>query len=694
MRPYLAIIKDSFREAMVSKVLWVILALITLFLGLLAPIGVYEQMSTVYKNDDIVNPTGILVSLGEVTAESPPSPSKRMWELFPDDATRNQIKQLARQAGTPQAPRFLMVITVQALLNDMVGKQNLYNAEYWKDTPINDEAQQLLKLDAAKLDKKQARRLNRLLIDAAFAAQLKSGYTSEVTFAYGWWDLEWPVSGSQESWLTWAISNFVDYFLGVVGVLLAILVTATMIPRAFEAGAIDLLLSKPVSRSGVFLSKFLGGCAFVAVMTTYFILGLWLLLGLRYGFWHGRLLLCIPLMLFLFAIYYSVSALAGLLWQNGIIAVVITMAFWGVCFSLWFIKDGLEAWVMQPRAITDIVPTTGQLLAKTSGEEIVEWSAEGKWTAPSPGSVDMKLPVGMRAPMPGGTVALFDAGEDTAIMVLPRGVARYDLKKLLLGGSIDFSAISIIGPPLTLNTPFAAAMSADRKLALFDGKRLYAMVYKDDKYEIAATRELDNSQRCVMAYGGGKVLLAFADGSRHFFNDTDLAPAETYPSDGRTPRIAYAAEDGKNFAVVFQDQSVWLYDASTRQDRSGSLSGQGAISALTFSGDSLYVADAFTRVTEYKLQDLSVVRRLQPTLSRFEWIYWYPIRIPYMLFPKPGELGDMVRYLMTGEKTVGATDDPEAAREKLNIWQPFWSNLAFVSVMLFLGCWYVSRRDF
>jgi hypothetical protein len=32
--------------------------------------------------------------------------------------------------------------------------------------------------------------------------------------------------------------------------------------------------------------------------------------------------------------------------------------------------------------------------------------------------------------------------------------------------------------------------------------------------------------------------------------------------------------------------------------------------------------------------------------------------------------------------------------EKLDIYTPIWSNLLFLSVMLAIGCWHVSRRDF
>ena len=46
MRPYLAIIKDSFREALASRVLWILLSIITLKLVLLAPLTVRVNLTT------------------------------------------------------------------------------------------------------------------------------------------------------------------------------------------------------------------------------------------------------------------------------------------------------------------------------------------------------------------------------------------------------------------------------------------------------------------------------------------------------------------------------------------------------------------------------------------------------------------------------------------------------------------------
>ena len=115
------------------------------------------------------------------------------------------------------------------------------------------------------------------------------------------------------------------------------------------------------------------------------------------------------------------------------------------------------------------------------------------------------------------------------------------------------------------------------------------------------------------------------------------------------------------------------------------------------------VAHHFTEITRYRLDSLAVVETYNPGLEWFGRVYWYGVRIIYNLFPKPGELDDSVAYLITGSKsgkprlaTFPPSDDLHSRKShrKLNIWPPLWSNLAFMVLMLGLGCWYAQRKDF
>ena len=63
MRPYLAIIKDSFREATASRVLWVLLGVITIILLLIAPLGVRAKLTTGFSGGDIRDPQQFVAKL-------------------------------------------------------------------------------------------------------------------------------------------------------------------------------------------------------------------------------------------------------------------------------------------------------------------------------------------------------------------------------------------------------------------------------------------------------------------------------------------------------------------------------------------------------------------------------------------------------------------------------------------------------
>ena len=53
MKPYLAVIKDSFREAWSSRVLWILLVLITLVLLAIIPFGWTRQLTIGLQQDDL-----------------------------------------------------------------------------------------------------------------------------------------------------------------------------------------------------------------------------------------------------------------------------------------------------------------------------------------------------------------------------------------------------------------------------------------------------------------------------------------------------------------------------------------------------------------------------------------------------------------------------------------------------------------
>ena len=80
-----------------------------------------------------------------------------------------------------------------------------------------------------------------------------------------------------------------------------------------------------------------------------------------------------------------------------------------------------------------------------------------------------------------------------------------------------------------------------------------------------------------------------------------------------------------------------------------------------------------------------------------ERVYYYAIVPIYTVFPKPGELSNVVSYLLTEQETVAANPNSENLSEhriKINVYGPVLSSLGFLVVVLTLTCLYVRRTDF
>ena len=284
-------------------------------------------------------------------------------------------------------------------------------------------------------------------------------------------------------------------------------------------------------------------------------------------------------------------------------------------------------------------------------------------------------------------------GEPTAN---EKPVKLFGLQLPLAGGSRFVPA----SRELRLGTPLSAAIDRTTdNLAIFDTQTLRVLAPDaKGRYVERASREIEGNLSGVVAIAGGSVLLGRSNGEIALFDASDLKPRADYkPQANTAPRFADASPDGSLFAVLFHNRRVWLFDARGGQPVSMSIAGQGDVSAVAFSGGTrLLVADRFKRVTEYELPSGKVVARHRPTLSVSETVYLFVIKPIYTVFPKPGEMDNVVNYLLTGSEsvTVGASNDLQTNRPRLDVWGPIWSNLAFIAVVVGLGCVYTQRRDF
>lgn len=126
-------------------------------------------------------------------------------------------------------------------------------------------------------------------------------------------------------WLTW------------VATILALISTAGIIPEMISGGSIEMLLSKPISRTRLFLTKFATGLLFAGLQVAAFTTASFLVIGLRGGVWEPGLFLAIPLVVLFFSYLYAMCALIGVLTKSTIAALLLTLLFW--C-GLFIINSG------------------------------------------------------------------------------------------------------------------------------------------------------------------------------------------------------------------------------------------------------------------------------------------------------------------------------------------------------------------
>jgi ABC-type transport system involved in multi-copper enzyme maturation permease subunit len=115
-------------------------------------------------------------------------------------------------------------------------------------------------------------------------------------------------------------------FLYTFGMFLAVFASSGLIPSVLEPGRIELLLSKPLSRTHILLGRYAGNVLVVFLNSTYLVLGVWTILGVKTGIWSPVFLTAIATTTFIFAVLLSVVVLIGVLFESAALATMIAVA--------------------------------------------------------------------------------------------------------------------------------------------------------------------------------------------------------------------------------------------------------------------------------------------------------------------------------------------------------------------------------
>lgn len=465
MRPYFAVIADSFRSAFASRVLWVALGVIYLFLLVISPIGYQEVYTTTFRWTDFANGTRLKAMLAQgisetaggrpaavavptdaasgpqplatadrdtdsVAAVGPPSetPAGRIARHLPAELQSN-----LRKVAEGQEVRIRLDILAEGL-NSLYQSNAWYDANVWARAAKLRELRELEQSGATELTDELRKRRDRLRIEAALPGVFESRGARSIALSYA--GFKFPAIFQVEKPQFQSLLNLfvlrliVDWVLGFGMIFLGILVTASIIPDMLQPGSLHLLLSKPVSRPLLFLAKFIGGCAFVLVCVTQLIIGLWLIAGLRLDIWNPRLLWCIPVCVFLFSVFFSVSAVAGLRWRSPILAIGLANLFGAACLIIGLGATLSDRFIRDRDRITGLSTAGPALIASTRGGHLRRFDPEAnRWTDLFPddtGSSDRVMPPVtlsdgrvISARVRGGRMNLFGSGATPLLLIDP-----------------------------------------------------------------------------------------------------------------------------------------------------------------------------------------------------------------------------------------------------------------------------------
>jgi ABC-type transport system involved in multi-copper enzyme maturation permease subunit len=151
------------------------------------------------------------------------------------------------------------------------------------------------------------------------------GWPHKLSLFFGAWTL--PVTFNLGETLFWLQDRLVNGVGAALALLISIVITAFFIPNMIRKGSVDLLISKPIGRSQLLVYKYVGGLTFIFLVTAVTVGGVWLALAVRSGIWDPTFLIVIPVLTFTFAILYAVSTLAAVVTRSPIVSILLAVGF-------------------------------------------------------------------------------------------------------------------------------------------------------------------------------------------------------------------------------------------------------------------------------------------------------------------------------------------------------------------------------
>jgi ABC-type transport system involved in multi-copper enzyme maturation permease subunit len=178
-----------------------------------------------------------------------------------------------------------------------------------------------------------------LILSTLVAASFAAIGLTPTGFKIFFWSISSPIFNSKELppgdfYKSIFLNYGIGFWLTWLATVLALISTASLFPDFLATGAVDLYLSKPISRLRLFLTKYLCGLLFVALQIGCFCAASFAVIGLRGGAWEPGIFLAVPIVLLFFSYLFCFCVLIGVWTRSTVAAVLLTFLFWVFTFGV------------------------------------------------------------------------------------------------------------------------------------------------------------------------------------------------------------------------------------------------------------------------------------------------------------------------------------------------------------------------
>jgi hypothetical protein len=381
MRQFLAILKDSFREAVDGFVIYAMLGLSALLILVAAsmsftPVPPDQAFSRIVPQFNLVIPEkgrSRSVSFGDnvsyAASDVQPASGGYKLRLTATGTSRSQKSdstgKMTHDPGGGDSfratvARWSAKAGATVKVPDGGGKDGKKGKGVEVSVPTQSSAEEQRAVTDAQMEEFIKYQFSAFAGMDAAVTRVKTGveepvYAFEVTTSggsavRGWphatkiffgaftLDDETPLGG-----MLWVIEDIIiNRFGGTLALLVGMIITAFFIPNMLRKGSVDLMISKPIGRSQLLIYKYIGGLTFMFLVTAFTVGGIWFVLAVRSGYWNPAFLGAIPVLTFTFAILYAVSTLVAVFTRSAVAAMLITVGFAFFLFIVGQIKGAYD----------------------------------------------------------------------------------------------------------------------------------------------------------------------------------------------------------------------------------------------------------------------------------------------------------------------------------------------------------------